>query len=211
VSFGYDPDRLVLDHVNFTVQPGERVAIGGPSGAGKSTIALLALRLADPLSGRVRFGGTDLREVAGDDLHRHAALMPQDAPVFLDTIRGNLLIGDPQAADETLWQALRAARLDAFVASLPAGLDTLIGEAGATLSTGQRRRLVLARTLLCGAGMLVLDEPTSGLDRDAELAFFNDLAAVSAGRTVIVITHAGLPAGAVDRLLTLRAGRLGVA
>jgi len=207
VRFGYDPERPVLDGLSFSVREGECVAIIGPSGAGKSTIAQLALRLLDPDAGTVRIGGTDIAEVSPAALHARVALMTQDAPVFLDTIRANLLIGRPGADDADLWQVLDAVRLGDHVRSLPDGLAAVAGEAGRTLSAGQSRRVCLARTLLSDARIIVFDEPTSGLDAETESAFLADLPELTRGRTAIVITHAGIPA-AFDRVLELRAGEL---
>lgn len=213
VRFAYSPrdtaaSPAVLDGASLRVEPGERIAILGPSGAGKSTLLHLFLRLEDPQAGQVRFGGCDARDCTQADWHRRIALLSQDAPVFLGTLRTNLLIGDPEADDAALWRALDAARLGDFVRGLPEGLDTWAGETGSQLSAGQARRLCLARVLLSPAAVIVLDEPTAGLDGEAEAAFFSDLAGAVRGRTVVLATHAVLPPGAVDRRYILRAGRL---
>jgi ATP-binding cassette subfamily C protein CydC len=207
VRFGYDPDRPVLGPLDFTVRNGECMAIVGPSGAGKSTIAQLLVRLADPQAGAVRIAGRDIREVSGAALRSRIALMTQDAPVFLDTVRANLLIGRHTAGDAELWQVLETVRLSELVRGLPHGLDTVVGEAGRTLSAGQARRLCLARTLLSDAAVLVFDEPTSGLDRDTETALLDELPQLTRGRTAIVITHADVPQS-FDRVLELRAGQV---
>ena len=208
VTFGYDADRPVLKDVSFTIPTGSVAAIVGPSGAGKSTIAQLLARLCDPQAGSVQLNGIDLRAIRTADLHRRLALMTQDAPVFLDTVRENLCIGAPEASDAALWNVLRAVKLDGLVAGLPDGLDSYLGEAGLSLSAGQARRLCLARTLLSSADVIVLDEPTSGLDRETEAAFLADLPELAGGRTVIVITHAALPPSGFDTVLSLKAGRL---
>lgn len=213
VSFAY-PVRaagdgaVVLRDINLRIEPGERVAILGASGAGKSTLLHLILRLDDPQAGQVRFGGCDARDCAQADWHRRIALLSQDSPVFLGTLRTNLLIGDPDADDAALWRALDAARLGDFVRGLPDGLDTWAGETGSLLSAGQARRLCLARALLAPAAVIVLDEPTAGLDGAAEAAFFADLEHAVRGRTVVLATHAALPAGAVHRCHVLRDGQL---
>lgn len=213
VDFSY-PARLqgqavpVLRDLHLRVAPGERVAIVGESGAGKSTLLHLLLRLEDPLRGQVRFAGVDARACAQADWHRRIALLSQDAPVFLGTLRTNLLIGDPQADDAALWRALDAARLGEFVRGLPDGLDTWAGETGSQLSAGQARRLCLARALLSPAAVIVLDEPTAGLDAATEAQFLADLGPAVQGRTVVLATHAALPPGAVDRRYALREGRL---
>lgn len=207
VRFGYDPNHPVLAELDLTIRAGEHIAITGPSGSGKSTIAHLLLRLIEPQRGTIRFGGVDVGQVSTDDLYRRIALMTQDAPVFLDSIRANLLIGRQDASDDELWIALQAVRLATFVRDLPRQLGTVVGEAGKTLSAGQARRLCLARTLLSRAEIVVLDEPTNGLDRETEAAFLSDVPTLLLGRTALVITHAELPAG-FDRIVTLSAGRL---
>ncbi|MGO4707315.1 thiol reductant ABC exporter subunit CydC [Microvirga sp. 2MCAF38] len=208
VRFGYDKNRPVLDGLTLRISSGERVALVGPSGSGKSTILSLLLRLMDVDDGLISVAKAHIREVPQAALHRRVALLTQNTPVFLGTIRDNLLLGDPGADEEDCWRALEAARLDSFVRILPEGLDTWLGESGRTLSTGQARRLCLARVLLSPAGIVALDEPTSGLDRETELAFLNDLSSATAGRTLLIATHAQLPDGAVDRIYTLEAGRL---
>ncbi len=206
VHFAYDGYPPVLDGVDLTIAPGERVAIAGASGTGKSTLLKLLLRLADPRIGRIEIGGVPLTDFSSENIHRHMALLSQDSPVFIDTIRDNLLISRPSASDDDLWVALGKARLDAFVRALPKGLDTVLGEAGRTFSAGQARRLCLARALVSQAPVLLLDEPTNALDRETELAFFETLATATKDRTVIMVTHAELPEGSVDRVVTLRNG-----
>lgn len=208
LRFAYPDGALVLDGVSLRVAPGERVAIQGESGAGKSTLLHLILRLEDPQAGQVRYGGRDARDCAQADWHRRIALLSQDAPVFLGTLRTNLLIGDPSADEAALWRALDAARLGDFVRGLPDGLDAWAGETGSLLSAGQARRLCLARALLSPARVLVLDEPTAGLDAAAEADFLRDLGRAAQGRAVVLATHARLPAGAVDRRCVLRGGQL---
>ncbi|MBF9235018.1 thiol reductant ABC exporter subunit CydC [Microvirga alba] len=208
VCFGYDPRRPVLEDLSLHVASGERIALIGSSGSGKSTILSLLLRLADTKAGTVRVAGENIADVAQDELHRRVALLSQDTPVFLGTIRDNLLIGKPDADTPECWRALTAARLDAFVRGLPEGLDTWLGEAGRTLSAGQARRLCLARVLLSSASVIALDEPTSGLDPETERDFMSDLSVATGGRTVLLATHAGLAPGMVDRVYRLEAGRL---
>jgi ATP-binding cassette subfamily C protein CydC len=208
VSFAYGSGRPVLDGVGLAVPAGSRVAIVGASGSGKSTLVALLLRLADPTAGTVTIAGADIRTVRLADLHARVALLAQDAPVFMDTVRANLLVGRPEAGDAELWQALERARIADAIRALPGGLDAFVGEGGRTLSAGEGRRLCLARVLLSGASILVLDEPTGGLDAETETVFLADLADAAAGRTILLVTHARLPAGAVDAVWRMEAGRL---
>jgi ATP-binding cassette subfamily C protein CydC len=203
VTFGYDGPP-VLGNLTLTIAPGEHLAFTGPSGIGKSSLLHLLLRLADPQIGSIALGGVKLTALRQADIHASMALLSQDSPLFNDTIRANLLIARPDADDTALWAALEAARVADVVRSLPQGLDSLIGEGGRTVSTGQARRLCLARVLLSPARILLLDEPTSGLDRDAEVAFFETLHAAAQGRTVVVVTHASIPSGSMDRVLVMQ-------
>ncbi|KKB76462.1 ABC transporter ATP-binding protein [Devosia soli] len=208
VHFSYDAGAPVLKGVTLTMAQGERIAIAGPSGGGKSTLLHLLLRLAEPHCGTIRIGTTRLSDIKSSEVHAHIALLSQDSPVFIDTIRNNLRVARAAADDEALWQALAVARLDTFVASLPQGLDTVVGESGRTLSAGQMRRLCLARTLLSQASIILLDEPTDALDRANEIAFFETLRAATVGKTVIMVTHADVPPGTVDRVVEMRNGTI---
>lgn len=208
IGFGYAAERPVLDHLDLAIPAGSRIAIIGESGSGKSTLLKLLLRLADPQRGWVTIAGADIRTVPLAELHARVALLSQDAPVFHDTVRNNLLIGRPDATDAELWAALETSQLADLVRRLPKGLDAVVGETGRTLSAGQARRLCLARTLLSDAEILAFDEPTSGLDSDNEQAFFAALARVQAGRTLLIVTHAHLPDGIVDRTYRMDAGVL---
>lgn len=210
-AYGAEIDGVrssVLTDVSLRIEPGERIAIFGASGVGKSTLLHLLLRLEDPQAGRVTFGGCDVRDCTQAQLHQRIVLLTQDAPVFLGTLRTNLLIGDPNANDESLWRVLEAARLADFVKQLPEGLETWTGETGSSLSVGQARRLCLARALLSPAKVIVLDEPTAGLDAAAQAEFFSDLAHATQGRTVVLATHAALPTQAVHRRYLLQDGKL---
>jgi ATP-binding cassette subfamily C protein CydC len=206
VTFSHDGRAIVLDDVTFEIAQGECVALRGASGAGKSTIAHLLLRLVDPVTGAIRIGGRDIRALDLGGLRKVLALMTQDAPLFSDTIRNNLTIGRADASEAELWDMLAKVNLDDTVRQLPSGLDTIVGEAGRTLSAGQARRVALARTLLSPAPIIVLDEPTDGLDREAEDAFLRSLPRIALGRTLVVITHAEVPSA--FRVLELRAGRM---
>ncbi|MDR3475476.1 MAG: thiol reductant ABC exporter subunit CydC [Devosia sp.] len=210
VTFGYDADRPVLRDLDLAIAGGSHIAIIGTSGSGKSTLLKLLLRLAEPQGGKVCVAGVDVRTVPQASLHARVALLAQDAPVFHDTIRNNLLIGKPDASDAELWDALETSQLAAPVRHLPHGLDTVVGETGKTLSAGQARRLCLARTVLSPAPILAFDEPTSGLDSDNERAFFAALAAAGQGRTIVLVTHADLGPGIVEQTYRLEDGKLGL-
>jgi ATP-binding cassette subfamily C protein CydC len=209
LSFGHDPANPILRHLDLTVEPGERIALIGRSGNGKSTLLSLLVGLYDAQAGEMTLDGIDMAELDRNEVQERVALLAQDAPVFMGSIRDNLLIGDPRADDARLMTALESVRLAALIHALTDGLDTYVGETGRTLSIGQIRRLCLARVLLSGASILLLDEPTSSLDAEMEAAFFADLADIADGRTIIVATHAPLDVlSDFDRRYRMQAGRL---
>ncbi|MEG2803515.1 thiol reductant ABC exporter subunit CydC [Stenotrophomonas sp.] len=199
--------RRLLDGVHLQLRPGERIAIGGDSGCGKTTLSSLLLRLWDPASGYVRYGGIDIRQFEQARWHRQIAWLPQNAPVFAGSIADNLRLGDPQASEAQLWSVLADVRLQEWATQV-GGLDAWVGENGATMSAGQARRLALARALLRQAPILLLDEPTEGLDVDTAHALLHDLVAALGPRSLVMITHDVLPDGIVHRHLRLRDGRL---
>jgi ATP-binding cassette, subfamily C, bacterial CydC len=203
-----DDPRPVLDGVDLRLRPGERIALCGDSGAGKSSVLALVLRLCDPAAGEVRFAGIDLRRFDPAQWQRRLAWLPQDAPVFAGRVRDNLLMGDPLADDARLWEALAQVKLAPLLRASPQGLDTWVGENGATLSAGQARRLALARALLRDTPILLLDEPTEGLDHDTATELLQDLALASGHRSVLMISHDELPPGVVHRRYRLLDGRL---
>jgi len=204
VSFAWPGSvRPVLHACDLTLAPGERIAISGDSGSGKSTLSALLLRLWDPQGGRLRYAGIDLRDVAQAQWHQRIAWLPQDAPVFAGSVRDNLIIGNATANDDALWKVLEQVRLSTWV-SAQSGLDTWVGENGATLSAGQARRLALARALLRNAPILLLDEPTDGLDVDTAHALLLDLAAALGERSLVMITHDVPPPGVVQRHYQMR-------
>ena len=195
----------VLVDFDLRIDPGERVALLGPSGVGKTTVTNLLLRFLDPDSGRVTIGGCDARDLRQEDLRRTFALAGQEAHVFDSTIRENLRLAQPDATDSEFFDALRRARLDDWVESLPAGLDTLVGEEGLQLSGGQRQRLVIARALLADAPVLVLDEPTAHLDGETAERLVADALSAADGRSVLLITHRSEGLDLVDRIVRLDA------
>ena len=180
----------------------------GPSGAGKTTVTRLLLSFLDPERGRVTIGGRDIREFAQTDVRRHFAIAGQEAYVFDPTIRENLRLARPDASDAELWTVLLRARLDVWVVSLPAGLDSPVGEEGSRLSGGQRQRLTLARALLTDAPVLFLDEPTAHLDPPTARAMTDDVLAAADGRTVLLITHRPEGLEQMDEVIVLDAGRV---
>ncbi|MER6360010.1 thiol reductant ABC exporter subunit CydC [Kitasatospora sp. NPDC001527] len=197
-----------LDGVSLRLPPGRRVALVGASGSGKSTLIAALMRFVPYESGSIRVGGRELRDCAGADVRRVITGVTQDAHVFHTTIRANLRLARPDAADEDLREAARRARLLDWIESLPDGWETMLGGDGATVSGGQRRRLLLARALLADPPVLVLDEPTEGLDPDTAAAVLADVLDATRGRTTLLVTHDHAALAAVDDVLTLTAGRL---
>ncbi|MBU0555723.1 MAG: ATP-binding cassette domain-containing protein [Alphaproteobacteria bacterium] len=210
VSFRYPtrPDTAALEDFSLDVEAGETVAIVGPSGAGKSTLLQLAERFYDPAQGRVLINGTDLRDADLGALRSMIALVPQETVIFAASARDNLRYGRWDASDEQLLAAARAANAEAFLAALPDGLDTELGEGGARLSGGQRQRIAIARALLKDAPLLLLDEATSALDAESESLVQEALARLMKNRTTIVIAHRLATVRAADRIVVLDQGRI---
>ena len=196
----------VLHGVSFRAEPGQMIALVGSSGAGKSTIASLLPRLYDVDSGAVRVSGLDVREVTSSSLRRTVGMVTQDGHLFHDTIRANLSFARPEVTDEVIWDALRRARLEHLVLSLPDGLDTVIGDRGYRLSGGERQRLTIARLLIAAPSVVVLDEATSALDSTNESAVQEALNEAMAHRTSLVIAHRLSTVRAADRILVLESG-----
>ncbi|HKA47588.1 MAG TPA: ABC transporter transmembrane domain-containing protein [Methyloceanibacter sp.] len=210
VTFHYPsrPAISALNVVSFRVRPGERVAIVGPSGAGKTTIFALLLRFYDPQKGTVAVDGVPVNEVNLQDLRARFAVVPQEPALFADTVAANIGYGVDEASRSDLEKAARAAFAHDFIAALPRGYDTMLGEGGVTLSAGQRQRVAIARAVLRNAPILLLDEATSALDSESETLVQRALDAIMQGRTTLVIAHRLATVTRADRILVLDEGRL---
>jgi ATP-binding cassette, subfamily B, heavy metal transporter len=208
VGFRHDSRANGLDGVSFAAAPGTTTALVGPSGAGKSTVVKLALRLLDPQQGRVTIEGLDARAVSQESLRRAVALVPQDVALFNDSIRANIAFARPDADDAAVWAAAEAAELSAFIAELPEGMQTRVGERGLKLSGGERQRVGIARALLADPCVLILDEATSALDSRTEAAIQKTLRKARTGRTTLVVAHRLSTVVDADQILVLKAGRI---
>ena len=203
-----DPTQEVLRGVSFIAGPGQMVALVGPSGAGKTTISQLVPRIYDVRSGAVLVDGVDVRDVTQESLHAAIGVVSQDAHMFHDSIEANLRYARPEATDEELWAVIRSAQISELVESLPAGLETVVGDRGYRLSGGEKQRLAIARLLLKAPGIVILDEATAHLDSESEAAVQDALAAALAGRTSLVIAHRLSTVLQADQILVVDEGRI---
>jgi ABC-type multidrug transport system fused ATPase/permease subunit len=208
VEFGYRPGEPVLRGISFEAPPGSVTAIVGPTGSGKSTLVSLLLRLFDPERGAIEIDGVDLRQIRVASLREHVAIALQENLLFGASVRDNVQYAAPHASEAELREALRVACADEFVARLPQGFDTLLGERGAKLSTGQRQRLSIARALAKDTPILILDEPTAALDAETELRLLDNLAAWGRGRAIFLVTHRLSTIRRADQIMVLEDGRL---
>jgi ATP-binding cassette subfamily B protein len=208
VCFHYDERRPILSQVSFSIAPGTTTAVVGPSGAGKSTLGRLMFRFYDVTGGRILIDGQDIRGVTQASLRAAVGIVPQDTVLFNDTLRYNIAYGRPEAGDEEVRAAARAAQLDAFIESLPDGYETSVGERGLKLSGGEKQRVAIARMLLKNPPILILDEATSALDSRNEQAIQEALRRVAAGRTTLVIAHRLSTIIDADQILVLHEGRI---
>ncbi len=208
VSFRYEEKATVVEGLSFEIRPGELVVMVGDSGSGKSTVARLLMRFYDPLEGEVRIGGIPIREIARADLYRYLSYVSQEVFLFDGSIEFNLRVGRPAAADGEVAEAVRIACLEDFLAELPEGLATDVGERGVRLSGGQRQRIAIARAILTEARALVLDEATSALDMELEQRILQNLVDSRRSRAIFAVTHRLSLAEIADRVLVLKEGRL---
>ncbi|MGI1660853.1 ABC transporter ATP-binding protein [Palleronia sp. KMU-117] len=208
VSFGYDPKRPVLRGIDLDILPGETVAFVGPSGAGKTSLLALVPRFYEVTDGRIAVDGADIRDVTLASLRRAIGIVSQDVFLFAGTLRQNIAYGRLDATEAEIVEAVRRARLDALVADLPDGLDTVIGERGVKLSGGQRQRVAIARIFLKNPPILILDEATSALDSETERRIQASLEDLAKGRTVLVIAHRLGTVRNADRIVVVEDGRI---
>jgi ABC-type multidrug transport system fused ATPase/permease subunit len=209
VHFSYSKENqgtLILSDLNFTVEPGQKIALVGPSGSGKSTLVSLIPRFYDVDAGRVKIDGCDVRDIQLTSLRRHIGMVLQDPILFSGTIRENILYGNPKATDEQIMAASKAANAYDFIRSLPHGFDNEIGEGGVFLSGGQRQRLTIARAFLKDPRILILDEATSSLDSESERLIQEAMERLIVGRTTFIIAHRLSTIVNADRILVLNSG-----
>lgn len=207
LGYRYDPEQPLLEELSFSVEPGRTVALVGATASGKSTLTTLLTRLVDPDRGRVAVDGVDLRELAAGELASTVSIVPQTAFLFDDTVRGNITLG-ADVSDADVWAALRTAQADGFVAALPSGLDTQLGERGTSLSGGQRQRISLARALVRRPRLLILDDATSAVDPEVEARILAGLREDGAGSTLVVVAYRKATIGLADEVLHLEGGRI---
>jgi subfamily B ATP-binding cassette protein MsbA len=208
VSFGYDPERLILRDLDLSVAPGKMVAFVGPSGSGKTTVTKLLLRFYDVTDGVIRFDGQDIRDLPLRELRQQVGVVLQEPILFSGSVRDNILFGRPSATEEEMVEAATAANAHDFITSLPEGYDTLVGERGSHLSGGQRQRVSIARALLKDPRILILDEATSALDSESERLIQEALERLMAGRTSFVIAHRLSTVINADQIVVLDRGRI---
>jgi ATP-binding cassette subfamily B protein/subfamily B ATP-binding cassette protein MsbA len=208
VSFGYQPDRPVLQDVTLSIRSGQTIALVGATGAGKSTLASLVPRFFDPSQGCVRVDGHDVRSLRVRNLRKQISLVPQETFLFPISIAQNIAFGNPGASRDEIERAAEAANAAEFIRELPGGFDSVVGERGATLSGGQKQRISIARALLKNAPILILDEPTAALDTVTEQKILDAMRRLMTGRTTLIIAHRLSTIRNADQIAVLEAGRI---
>jgi ATP-binding cassette subfamily B protein len=208
VDFAYEAARPILKDLSFEIPAGKKVAVVGPSGSGKSTLARLLYRFYDLDAGRVTIDGQDIRAVSQGSLRRAIGIVPQDTVLFNDTVAYNIAYGRPGATPEEIEAAARAAHIHDFIAAMPRGYETMVGERGLKLSGGEKQRVAIARTLLKNPPLLIFDEATSALDSRNERAIQAELEAVGRNKTVLVIAHRLSTIVDAHEILVMEAGRI---
>ncbi|MGZ3778424.1 MAG: ABC transporter ATP-binding protein [Mucilaginibacter sp.] len=208
VSFAYNPESPVLKDISLEILPGQRIGICGPTGCGKSTIVSLIARFYDPTSGRVLIDGKDIKDFTIDGLRGQIGYVLQDTALFYGSVRENIAYGRPEATEEEIIEAAKLANAHEFIARMPHGYDTLVGERGYTLSGGQRQRLGIARAVVRNSPILILDEPTAALDQEAEKIVMEALENLMEGRTVITIAHRLSTICDADKIFVMRDGHI---
>jgi ABC-type transport system involved in Fe-S cluster assembly fused permease/ATPase subunit len=208
VSFAYDPRRAILDSISLTIPAGRKLAVVGASGAGKSTLSRLLFRFYDITGGSIRIDGQDIRNVTQKSLRGAIGMVPQDTVLFNDSLYHNIAYGRPDASRAEVEEAARAAHLDRFIAQLPDGYDTVVGERGLKLSGGEKQRVAIARAVLKNPLILVFDEATSSLDSATEQAIQEELRRISENRTTLIIAHRLSTVVDADEILVLDNGRI---
>jgi ABC-type multidrug transport system fused ATPase/permease subunit len=206
VAFGYDPAVPVLRDVSFTISPGQMVGIVGPTGSGKSTVVSLVPRFRDSDSGRIRIDGVDVCDYKLHPLRQQIGFVLQDTVLFRGTVRDNIAFGRPGATGDEIVAAAKLANADEFIARMPDGYDSPVGERGHSLSGGQRQRIGIARAFIRDSPILILDEPTASLDAESEALVVEGLERLMKGRTVIVIAHRLSTIRDADRILVIKDG-----
>jgi ATP-binding cassette subfamily B protein len=208
VTFAYEPARVILHDVSFEIPAGKTVAVVGPSGSGKSTLARLLYRFYDVQGGCIRIAGQDIRAVTQSSLRQAIGIVPQDTVLFNDTVAYNIAYGRTGASPEQVQEAARAARIHSFIASMPKGYQTLVGERGLKLSGGEKQRVAIARTLLKDPPILIFDEATSALDSANERAIQDELKTAAQNKTALVIAHRLSTVVDAHEILVMDTGRI---
>jgi ATP-binding cassette subfamily B protein len=208
VVFGYDKDKPILRGMSFKVKPGEKVALVGATGSGKSTVIKLIPRFYDPQEGCILIDGVDIRDVKISSLRKHIGIVHQDVFLFPTTIRENIAYGKPNATQDEIERAAKAARIHDFIMSLPKGYDTVVGERGVTLSGGQRQRLAIARALLVNPSILILDDSTSSVDAETEKEIYESLKELVKNKTVFIVTQRLSTLKLSERIIVIEDGKV---